>query len=353
MSRPALRRGVFIISLDLELAWGSFDLWGPLDTDIHRSSYDRFIQTRRKVIDALLRLFKEYQVPATWAIVGHLFLDHCEAVDGVKHSDMPRPIHSWFKDDWYACDPISNIERDPVWYGRDIVEKIMTAEPRQYIGCHSFSHAIFGDKGCSAEVAEAEIAKCVALAQEMGIELKSFVFPRSQEGHHQILRNYGFSCYRASRPGWFNVFNGQVQRLAKFINDMLIIPPSCAVVKEKLPGLWSISASVYYRPGYGFGSIIPVTFRVRQSIKGIAKAISTKGVFHLCLHPSSLGIKTEPLMDGLRRILQYADQRRQEGKLDLLSMAQLAEHLETAKDGEGAGPPLGRLTVDQAEELGR
>lgn len=323
MNMLALKRGVFIISLDLELAWGSFDIGGL------PSFYYKLLQTRR-VVDTLLSLFHEYQVPATWAIVGHLFLDHCEAVDGVKHPDMPRPTHSWFKEDWYAYDPASNIETDPLWYGRDIVEKVMVAEPRQDIGSHSFSHVIFGDEGCSPEVAEAEIAKCVALAQEIGIELKSFVFPRSRGGHYQILRKYGFSCYRAPRPGWFNAFSGQARRLAKFIDDMLALPPSCATVEEQLPGLWGISASAYYRPANGFGTIIPMASRVHKSIKGIDKAMSTKGVFHLCLHPCSLGVKTEPLVGGLQKILQYADEQRQKGKLDLLSMSQLAEHLKAS-----------------------
>lgn len=324
-----MKRGVFTISLDLELAWGTFDLWGTPDTDIPQSSYDRFVQTRRVVIDALLHLFQEYQVSATWAVVGHLFLDHCRAIDGVKHPDMPRPAHRWFKGDWYARGPASTIESDPIWYGRDIVKKIMAAEPRQDIGCHSFSHVIFGDQGCSAQVAEAEVAKCVALAQEMGINLKSFVFPRNQEGHHQILRKHRFSCYRASQPGWANMSNGQAQRWVRFCRDLLGISPPCAVVEEKLPGLWGISASAYYRPAHRFGSIIPVRSRICQSIKGIAKAVDTRGIFHLYLHPSSLGFKTGLLIDGLRRILQHADQKRQEGKLDLLSMAQLAEILET------------------------
>jgi peptidoglycan/xylan/chitin deacetylase (PgdA/CDA1 family) len=287
------------------------------------------VKTKEVVIDALLSLFEKYQIPATWATVGHLFLDRCSSVDGVKHPDMPRPTHSWFKQDWYILDPASNIEQDPIWYGRDVVEKIKAAEPRQDIGCHSFSHTIFGDNGCSEKVAEAEIAKCVGLAQEMGIELKSFVFPRSQEGHHHLLSKFGFSCYRASRPGWFNLLEGQAKRVAKLLNDLLVIPPSCAVVEEKIHGLWNISASAYYRPTYGSAKIIPVASRVRQSVRGIAKAISSKGVFHLCLHPCDLAFETESLIGGLDRILRCAYQAKKDGSLDLFSMAQFAEYLES------------------------
>ena len=49
--------------------------------------------------------------------MGHLFLDHCEKEDGIPHKNMPR-----FKEDWYSCDPCSDIKRDPLFYGRKKVE---------------------------------------------------------------------------------------------------------------------------------------------------------------------------------------------------------------------------------------
>lgn len=349
MKDPALRRGVFMVSLDLELAWGAFDLWGPRAADIPRPWPEIFLQTREVVIDALLRLFQEYQIPATWAIVGHLFLDHCDAVNGVKHPDMPRPRHRWFKDDWYAYDPASTVETDPIWYGRDIVEKIMMARPRQEIACHSFSHVIFGDEGCSEKVAEAEVRKCVASAQQLGIELKSFVFPRSQAGHHEILSEHGFLCYRAPRPGWFDAFRGRAQRLARLINDVLALSPPCAVVEKHPSGLWSISASAYYRSTHGVGRFVPVKSRIKQCVKGIRTAIDNGGVFHLCLHPWNFAVETERLIEGLRRILQVAAAASQEGKLELLSMGQLAERMETGWCGQPVDSHLDYLEVGDLE----
>lgn len=349
MSSLALRRGVFIVSLDLELAWGTFDIWGRGTADMPRALSRILLQTRDVVIDELLRLFREYDVPATWAIVGHLFLDHCEPVNGVKHPDMPRPAHSWFEDDWYDRDPASNIEADPVWYGRDIVERIMLAQPRQEIACHSFSHVIFGDEGCSAEVAEAEVRECVTLARELGIDLRSFVFPRSQAGHHQVLSKHGFSCYRAPRPGWFDVFNGKAQRVAKLINDMLALSPCCAVVDKEPNGLWSISTSAYYRSLHGVGRMVPVRSRVHQCVKGIDKAVKTQGVFHLCLHPWNFAVETERLLEGLRKVLQHAARESERGRLDLLSMGQLAERLEIRWAGQTEGLGPGRLGAHTEE----
>ncbi|MGC9336219.1 MAG: hypothetical protein ACP5JJ_18920 [Anaerolineae bacterium] len=349
MSNLGLSRGAFTISLDLELAWGAFDLWGGGTTKIPDSLAAIFLHTREVVIDALLELFRQYQVPATWAVVGHLFLDHCEPVNGVKHPDMPRPTHSWFKGDWYARDPASTVEADPIWYGRDIVEKIMRTEPRQEVGCHSFSHVIFGDEGCSEKVAEAEVRKCVALAHDLGIEPKSFVFPRSQEGHHQVLSKYGFSCYRTPRPGWFDVLGGRARGFARLVNDAFGLSPPCAVVKKEPNGLWSISASAYYRSVYGVGRFVPIRSRIRQCLKGIDKAIDTRGVFHLCLHPWNLAVETEPLIQGLGTILRYAAKASLEGRLDLLSMAQLAQRMETSCCPQPLDSRPGHLHTRDAE----
>ena len=348
-SDRAPNRGVFIVSLDLELAWGASDLWGQRTARMPEPLSEVLLQTRDVVIDALLELFQQYRIPATWAIVGHLFLDHCEPVNGLRHPDMPRPTHSWFKDDWYTRDPASTIQTDPIWYGRDIVKKIMIAEPRQEVGCHSFSHVIFGDEGCSEDVAEAEVRKCVALAQELGIELRSFVFPRSQEGHHSILSKYGFLCYRTRRPGWFNALGGRAHKLARLLNDLLALSPSCAVVEKQPSGLWSISTSAYYRSASGVGRIVPVQSRVRQGIKGIHRAIETSGVFHLCLHPWSLAVETERLLGGLQRILEYAVRESQEGRLNLLSMGQLAERMETSWSHPFEHVPGRRVEARKAE----
>jgi len=82
------------------------------------------------------------------------------------------------------------------------------ADPSQEVGCHTFSHVVFGDKGCSVQVAEAEVVKCVAVAQEIGVNLKSLIFPRNRQGHLQVVKDFGFSCYRSPRAGWVNMFHG-------------------------------------------------------------------------------------------------------------------------------------------------
>src|SRR5580765_3176526 len=93
-----LERGVFIISIDFELIWGTLDLFGP-------DKFRRACETERNdVIDQLLALFVEFEIPATWCVLGHLFLDRCGSTDGRKHPEIVRPSHAWHPRDWFRSE---------------------------------------------------------------------------------------------------------------------------------------------------------------------------------------------------------------------------------------------------------
>jgi len=86
---PDRRKAVIIFSADFEMAWGwRFSKRGshnPLVYAIRQAE-----QTRRNFPE-LLKLFDRYNVPVTWATVGHLFLDRCHKSNGRAHPDLPRP----------------------------------------------------------------------------------------------------------------------------------------------------------------------------------------------------------------------------------------------------------------------
>ena len=98
-------KAAFIISIDTELLWGY--VLHP-----HHKMVRLLKQAERAgrgPVDSLLALFEKYHIAATWAIVGHLFLDRCEKEEGLPHKDMPR-----FRDTWYSWDPCSNIQQAPL-----------------------------------------------------------------------------------------------------------------------------------------------------------------------------------------------------------------------------------------------
>src|SRR5205823_818207 len=112
MAEPvSLERGALVISLDLELIWGTLDLFG---VEAFRAACTR----ERHIVERLLDLFVEFDVPATWCIVGHLFLDRCAPVNGRKHPEIVRPTHSWCRGDWFEHDACTCEERAPIFYGK-------------------------------------------------------------------------------------------------------------------------------------------------------------------------------------------------------------------------------------------
>lgn len=322
---------VFTISLDFELMWGSFDS-GKHRKFASRLERDgaRGLRATREIVDGLLALFAKYDVSVTWATVGHLFLDACEERGGVKHADMPRPSHSWFERDWYEFDPCKDLRAEPLWYGRDMVEKILAAEPKHDVGSHSFSHVIFGDEGCTREVAEAEVRKCVELAGELGVKLESFVFPRNQLGHLDVLSEHGFRITRGAAPFWFAKFRSRtLRRVGHVIDDVLALTPDCGLPEKSASGLWVAPVSMFLQSLDGPRRLIPVASRIRKGVRGIERAVREKSIFHLSFHPTeNFCYRTEEMFRALEAIIAHAARRRDEGLLRVLTMADIAAHCE-------------------------
>ena len=319
-----LPRGVFTLSLDLELIWGTLDLFGP-------EGFRRSCEVERgMVVDRLLALLNEHDVSATWCVLGHLFLASCRRESGVAHPEIVRPRHAWVRGDWFAHDPAGDEASHPAFYGRSLVEKIRSCPIPQEIGSHSFSHVILGDAGCSRETAASELASCVRVAGEMGIVLRAFAFPRNSVGYVDLLPEYGFSCYRGPGPRWYERRGvpRRVRRLAHLADVIAAARPPVVLPRLAAPGLWNIPGSMIYFPMHGPRRHIPVSLRVQRARKGLQAAVHHRKVFHLWFHPTNLADEPDRMFAGLRRILDEARRLRREGLLDILTMSDLAARAE-------------------------
>ena len=72
------KQGALVISLDFELYWGMRDVRGI-------ENYRETLLGERLVVPALLQLFQEYEIHATWATVGFMF---CETRDTLKRNSL-------------------------------------------------------------------------------------------------------------------------------------------------------------------------------------------------------------------------------------------------------------------------
>lgn len=308
-----MKKAILCISFDTELAWGRHDL----------PYYKKFLwraRSEREIIKRLLSLFEKYSIPATWAVVGHLFLASCSPEKKVKHPEITRPTYRWLEKDWFSPDPAASVTNNPEWYGPDIV-RLIKRFPLQEIGSHSFSHIIFGDPGCNKQCAEDELALCVALAKKMKIRLVSFVFPRNSVGHLILLKKYGFSSFRGENPRYSTPFIGSTLRTGEYFFS---IPPAVFVPKQ-VKGMVNIPESLYFPSARGIRKYLPDVFRLKKIKQGIDQAIRQEAVFHLWTHPTDFADDTERLLRVFEQVLQYAYLKREEGVLSTMTMEQIAK----------------------------
>lgn len=326
MAKPA--RGTMVLSLDLELCWGRFD-------KIPIAVLDAESVQERKHIKQFLALLDRYEIPATWAMVGHLMLDGCSRDrDGHAHSEvMSHAQYSWFAKDWYIYDPCTTVSLAPGWYAPDILEWIRETRVSHEIASHSFAHIIYGDPECSPSVAEADLTAAIETAARKGITFRSFIFPRNKVGHLEILRKLGISAYRGEdTPPTRNV-HWIFLKPVNFVKQVLGFPPQPVRPEEVLPGLWNVPSNHIFIPRTGVRRILPRTSQARKAKQGIDQAVRTGELYHMWFHPWDLNRDTNAMFSGLEDVFSYARRMREEGVLDILTMGEYAERLDREKNG--------------------
>ncbi|HEY3839162.1 MAG TPA: polysaccharide deacetylase family protein [Bryobacteraceae bacterium] len=291
-----LPSGIFTISLDFELIWGTLDK--PKHTRFRRLCAIE----REQVIDRLLELFEEYRISATWCTVGHLFLDRNRG-EGTRSKDADAPI----------------------FYGRDLVDKIRACKTPQEIGSHTFTHRVFNDPACTRSVAEEELAASNRAATDLGLHMTSFAFPRNRIGHLDLLPKHGFTTFRGQDDRWYaRTGNRRWFHRAGHLADMFCATtPSPVLPVWHDEGIWEIPGSMLFTPSHGLRRIVPARARVHRARKGLRRAVATKKIFHLWFHPTDVVVRREAMLDGLRQIFETASELRDAGSLSILNMSEI------------------------------
>lgn len=258
--------GTVVLSIDAELAWGFHDLADP--------PRGRIDSARRGWL-TLLELLDQYGLPATWAVVGHLMLEECDG----RHVNHPAPP------DWFPC--ASGEE----WHAPDLVEAILDATVDHELASHTFSHVQFGKEWVTEEIVDAELLAHQDLADEWGIDLESFVFPRNDVAFRHRLAEHGFTVYRGRRPRrWYE--RSPLRPIGKGAAAMTAAAPPVVLPKVDEHGLVNVPASVDLFGFEGAPKRMLEPF-VGDPIVGIVKegldALDRHGgVLHGWLHPNNL-----------------------------------------------------------------
>lgn len=328
-------RGTMVFSLDFELSWGRFDK-RPIKV-LDAESFGT-----RQHIKRLLTLLDRYEIPATWATVGHLMLDGCARDrNGQAHADVsPHACYSWFPPDWYYFDPCTSASSAPGWYAPDVLEWIRGARVRHEIGSHSFAHIIYGDPECTPAAARADLKAAVDAAAHKGITLRSFVFPRNRVGHLEVLRASGITAFRGVNPHEVGPVHGLFLKPVNLLAQVLGVPMKPVQPEEVLPGLWNIPANHFFLPRAGLRQFLPRGGQALRATRCLDRAVKTGGLYHMWFHPFNLNTDTAAMFSGLEKVFAHAHRLREAGVLDIFTMGEYAQRLAKEKRSNAARPDL-------------
>lgn len=294
---PNKESGGLIISADFEMAWA----WR-----YSKSGADPYHKGRieRENIPVLVKLLEDYNIPITFATVGHLFLESCKHED---HDWMQRPPHfddhwRFLSGDWFEHDPNSSVDENPEWYAPDLIKMILDSSVNHEIGTHTFSHIDCTEKNCPPDVLVDELKACASEAEKLGINLISMVYPGGTLGNYEVLKKMGIKIYRKSER--FELSYPYRDSVG------LLITTS--------------SAQMEFDPKLGWSD----QYFANRLKKYIQKAISTRTVAHLWFHPS---LHPFLLAKVFPQVLEYACRQRDFGNLWIGTMGQMATHIEMNK----------------------
>lgn len=302
-----------VISLDLELCWGSFDL--AFDENVREMAR----WTHDVGVPCLLKHITNNGLSATWAIVGAMMDSALPDV-----SNLPEVCYPHFPKPWFSYVPRYDDEASyPEWFGASLVKRIRSAEPEQEIGFHSFSHVPFGWRGMTRERAIAEYQRCGSISRRMGIGTTSFVFPRNSVAYLGELRDAGFTCFRDADKLPVRFKSEWLNSLGMVWADFFGLRPS-VVEPQMKEGLVAIPGSLMIRYAAGWRKYIPDASRLLRLRKGLHKVRKSGGVFHVWFHPENLYAERPRMERVVARFLEELGSYVQSGELRCMTMGRLA-----------------------------
>lgn len=303
--------GTVVVSLDAELGWGFH----------HRDELPaERIRRGRTAWRRLCTLFDRFDVPATWAVVGHLFLEECET-EHTGHPAGPRCC---------ATPPAE------AWFAPDLLDRVASAGVDHDIGSHGYTHVHFRHDRMTRRLADRELRRGRrAVARHAG-DPTSFVFPVNRVGHLDLLADHGFDCYRGPQPAR----RGAARKLSDALLDRGTPPIVTPEVDAR--GLVNVPASQYLFDFEGSARTAverlrddPVARRTRRGLDRLAGA--EEGVLHLWLHPHNLTRERD--FERMRAVLAHVERLRDRGDLRVETMREVAQRVRADRETEPEREP--------------
>ncbi|MGM0590300.1 MAG: polysaccharide deacetylase family protein [Halobacteriota archaeon] len=301
--------GSVVISIDAELAWGFHHL---------DEIPEKRIEQGRSAWHRLVCSFDEFDVPATWAVTGHLLQRRCSTTH-VGHPAGER----------VCTTEGGRLSADELWFGSDLIEAVRSSRVTHEIASHGHTHLHFNHPLMNRRVARSELKSSVEAAMTWNFDLTTFVHPVNEIGYRDLLDEFGFDTYRGVSPATLE-YGGLATKVRK-LSRALTGRPAPPLVDPHIDeyGLVNVPASLYlYTLSGPIRSGLTAVGRdplVTQATAGVDRAAEGDGVFHMWLHPHNAHSEVD--FAGIRRVLQQIAYRRKSHDLRVETMGEVAERV--------------------------
>lgn len=296
--------GVFCISLDFELHWGTFET-----VDLNPIGKKRFENTRR-VIPQLLQKFAHSNVQVTWAAVGMLFNENATEWQASRPEKEPVYLNRNVSSYAWADDHGFESPDSFAHFAPELIRLILQT-PGMELGSHTYSHFYCNEPGQTAEDFRTDLQLAKSKASAFNIELKSLVFPRNHfnADYLNVCRDEGILSVRSNPNVWFWDMKREETTLKKGLRSLDtwlplgtngVIPMDHLHIDQQP---LCIPASRFFKP-WNQKKIIN-RIKMRNIKKEMEQAAISGGLFHLWWHPHNFGTHPEECLLELDEVLEH------------------------------------------------
>lgn len=303
-----------VISIDFELRWGMHDRLGT-----NYDAYRQNLENVRQVVPALLKLFSERRIRATWACVGAL---GCTSWDEYfRRAPVPpqyRESHLQVNSAYADMDQEGSLHFAP-----DLLHLIKET-PGQELGTHTFSHIYMGEPGVTPRDVTADLCAVSDLwSERFGESPISLVFPRNQVGFINVISEASLQVLRGPEGPWFHsgtiATNRSILPRALRLVDSLNPLAHHAGALEELQSLAMTRASLFLRVNLPRPAWALHLLRIKRELA----QLRTGEIFHLWWHPHNLGKDMANRLGRVEEVLNVVVERCAGGQVQSRSMRDL------------------------------
>lgn len=321
-----MNNGTLLISLDFELFWGVRDC-----TSLNK--YGKRILMARKAVVRMLELFEEYDIHATFAIVGFLFFDSKKELE----MNIPKSIPCYKNKSLspygnYLKTQVGDSEEKDQYHFASTLVSLINSHKEHEIATHTYSHFYCREEGQTREdfKADLEIA-CDIAYQKTGKRLKSIVFPRNMynKDYLSVCKKMGIEIVRGNPCNFYQQSGSGMNRLLRFIDTYVNLSGHNTYSYDSIKAsslVYNMPSSSFFRP-YNSGLSFCEQMKILRIKKSMTHAAKHNQVYHLWWHPHNFGTNYSRNIEQLRLILIHYKKLNQLYGFQSVTMTELLEKI--------------------------